>query len=113
MNATLDGPHDLSVDVLERAVPHRGGVFAVGHVDLAGRFRVQRVGRDDYDLRERLRGLIGSGNKFKYTIVPNPQDAFDLECDLFHKFRPPSNIMHPDRPRGSGWRCRHCLQLHL
>lgn len=114
MSTRLDGPYDLSFDSLERALPKRRiGVFAIGHIDPAGIFRVQRVGRDQSDVQERLRGFIGSGNKFKYALAGTAFEAFELECELFHKLKPPSNIMHPDRPQGSGWKCRHCLALHL
>jgi hypothetical protein len=114
MNTLLDGPYDLTFDSLQNELPKsRAGVFALGHVDARGTFRVQRVGRDERDLQERLCGMIGSGTMFKYAIVSTAKEAFDLECDLFHKFRPPSNIMHPDRPRGSEWKCRHCHQLHF
>ena len=114
MTAILSGPYDLCYEVLDKALPmQRGGVFAIGHVDAKGTFRVQRVGRDTLDLRERLRSMIGSGNNFKYAMASTALEAFEIECDLFHKFRPPGNFTHPDRPPGSGWKCRHCLQLHV
>ena len=114
MSIILDGPFDLSFESIERTMPkQRVGVFAIGHVDSNGVFRVQRVGRDDADLQGRLRGMIGSGNQFKFVVVSTAQEAFDLECDLFHRFKPRGNFTHPDRPRGSSWKCDHCLQLHL
>ena len=110
---TLHGPYELSVDSLERSLPRGGGgVFALGYIDSAGRFRVERVGRDEADLKGRLRNLIGSGNLFKYAAV-DAREAFELECEIFHRLRPPSNITHPDRPRGTDWKCRQCLQLHF
>lgn len=113
MKSHLEGPYDLSFDCLEYTIPRQSvGVYAIGHVDAAGVFRVQRVGRDEVDVKERLRCLIGSGNKFKYALAPNAYTAFDMECELFHRLKPPSNITHPDRPRASGWKCRHCLQFH-
>lgn len=113
MQVSLKGPYDLSYDCVEKLLPKaKGGVFAVGYTDAADRFRVQRVGRDGSDLREFLRTLIGSGNKFKFRITATEQEAFELECELFHKLKPPSNFTHPGRPRGSGWKCPHCLQLH-
>jgi hypothetical protein len=36
------------------------------------------------------------------------QTAFERECDLFHDFSPPGNRLHPDRPRGTRWRCHRC-----
>lgn len=113
MSAKMNGPHELSFDCLEQVLPKgRTGVFTLGYVDRDGRFRVQSVGRDDYDLRARLCELIGSSVMFKFAVVPNALDAFERECELFHTFRPPSTIIHPSRPRGTDWQCPQCLQFH-
>lgn len=113
MQPNLNGPYDLTYDTLTKVLPKAGGgVFALGYVDSASRFRVQRVGRDPNSLRRYLSSLIGSGNQFKYRITMTEREAFEIECQLFHELRPPSNFSHPDRPMGSGWRCPHCLQLH-
>jgi hypothetical protein len=114
MTTGLLGPYELSFDGVAQALPSgQCGVFALGHVDAAGTFRVQRVGRDDADLRRRLQGLIGSSNRFKFAPAHSPRLAFESECELFHKFKPPGNIIHPDRQRGSDWKCPHCFQLHV
>lgn len=111
MLITMKGPHALSFDSLQRVLPRsRAGIFALGYVDAEGRFRVQSVGRDDYDVRMRLNELIGSSTMFKFAVVGNAHDAFIEECALFHEFRPPSTIIHPVRPRGTDWQCPHCLQ---
>lgn len=113
MRGDLLGPYELSYDVIERALSNKVcGVFALGHVDAGGTFRIQRVGRDDSDLRGCLQNLIGSSTRFKYAPVASPQVAFERECELFHRFRPPGNIIHPDRPPESGWRCPVCFQNH-
>lgn len=114
MKSSLEGPFALTVDTLRAVVPGKGcGVFAVGEVDERGVFRVQRVGRADNDLQSRLSDLVGAGTTFKYRLTANARDAFERECELFHAFRPPGNIMHPDRPRGSDWRCPQCFQFHF
>ena len=113
MKTSLLGPYDLTYDSLRSVMPAGSrGVFALGYTDDATVFRVQRVGRDGQDLGLRLRSLIGAGNKFKFKLTPTEREAFELECELFHKLRPPSNFSHPDRPPGSDWRCQHCLQFH-
>lgn len=113
MKGELIGPYELSYDTLEKALPDGlCGVFALGHVDAAGIFRVQRVGRDDTNLRRCLQGLIGSSSRFKFLKAVSPQAAFERECALFHKFRPPGNIIHPSRMQGSQWHCPVCLQYH-
>jgi hypothetical protein len=111
MIVTLKGPHTLSFDALQRVLPKaRSGIFALGYIDGEGRFRVQSVGRDDYDVRARLSELIGSSTMFKYAVMTSARDAFLQECALFHELRPPSTIIHPVRPRGTDWQCPHCLQ---
>lgn len=110
----LVGPVELSFDVVDRVLAAAGsGVFALGRVDGAGTFRVERVGRADHNLRESLKSLIGCGNQFKFAVTASAKEAFELECELFHRFRPPSTIIHPGRPPGSDWKCPCCTQLHL
>lgn len=114
MRSGLQGPYELTFDGIAVALPVAlGGVFALGHVDAAGTFRVERVGRDDRDLRGCLQGLIGSSNRFKYAPAASAREAFEQECELFHRLRPPGNIIHPDRPKGSDWRCQVCFQFHF
>lgn len=110
---SLAGPYELFFDRLANVVPERTcGVFALGHVDRAGIFRVQCVGRDDVDLRDRLRELIGSSTSFKFATTETAHEAFLRECELFHTFQPPRNFNHPIRPAGSGWTCRLCRSTH-
>lgn len=114
MNISLKGPHSLSFDALERVLPKsRTGIYALGYVDPDGRFRVQSVGRDDYDVRARLSELIGSSMMFKFAVLGDAREAFEKECALFHELRPPSTIIHPVRPRGTNWQCPHCLRPYL
>ena len=112
MKTSLKGPHTLTFDTLERVLSKsRSGIFALGYEDRSGRFRVQSVGRDDYDLRARLCELIGSSAMFKFATLPSAREGFELECELFHTLRPPSNVIHPGRPAGTVWKRPHCLQL--
>ncbi|MFM9938868.1 MAG: hypothetical protein ACKVP7_05165 [Hyphomicrobiaceae bacterium] len=110
----LEGPYELSVESVEHTVP-RGvpGVYLLGYVDPSGTFRVQHVGRNDVDVRKRLRELIGSSTRFKFAGLANTRDAFEQECALFHKFKPRGVISHPQRPAGSDWKCPVCFQLHF
>ncbi len=112
MKTSMSGPYDLTFDTLERTLSKgRLGVFSLGYVDREGRFRVQSVGRDDYDLRARLCELIGSSAMFKFALMRDPRTAFEHECALFHDLRPPSNFIHPGRPAGSDWKCPRCFQF--
>lgn len=114
MKTAMNGPYELSFDNLERVLPMaRRGIFTLGYVDREGRFRVQSVGRDDYDVRARLCELIGSSVMFKFALTHDARTAFERECELFHDLRPPSNFIHPGRPAGTDWQCPRCLQFHL
>lgn len=105
----LSGPHRLSFDAIDAAVTRTSaGVFALGHADAQGRFCVNHVGRSDLDVRTRLLDCIGSEALFKYGYFASSQAAFEKECELFHDIQPPGNRVHPDRPRGTTWRCPRC-----
>jgi hypothetical protein len=105
----LSGPHRLSFDAIDAAVTRTSaGVFALGHADAQGRFCVNHVGRSDLDVRTRLLDCIGSEALFKYGYFASSQAAFEKECELFHDIKPPGNRVHPDRPRGTTWRCPRC-----
>lgn len=108
----LDGPYRLMVDSIDAVVPDEAvGTFAIGHLDSEGRFVVQYVGRSDKDLRTELRNKIGAEPYFKHRCFETPKEAFEKECELFHTFQPPGNLLHPERPPGSNWSCPHCLAM--
>ena len=105
----LSGPYRLSFDAIDAAVTRKSaGVFALGHADPQGRFCINHVGRSDSDVRGRLLDYIGSDALFKYGYSASSQTAFEKECELFHDFGPPSNRLHPDRPKDTRWRCPRC-----
>lgn len=105
----LTGPYRLSFDAIDAAVTRKSaGVYALGRTDAHGRFCVNHVGRSDSDVRSRLLDFIGSETLFKYRYCSASQTAFEKECELFHDFSPPGNWMHPDRPKGTTWRCPRC-----
>jgi hypothetical protein len=105
----LSGPFRLSFDEIDAAVTRKSaGVYALGRADALGRFCVSHVGRSDSDIRARLLDFIGSEALFKYRYCSATQTAFEKECDLFHDFSPPGNRLHPDRPKGTTWRCPRC-----
>lgn len=105
----LLGPYQLSFDTIDATLTRQSaGVYALGYLDERGRFCINHVGRSDEDLRSQLLHYIGSDPLFKYTYCMSSQTAFERECDLFHDFSPPGNRLHPDRPRGTRWRCHRC-----
>ena len=105
----LVGPFNLCVEGIDVAVRLRSpGVFALGNLDHMNRFQMNRVGRAGEDLRSSLRQLIGSDNLFKFAYTCNGQEAFEKECELFHRFRPGGNFFHPVRPEHTHWLCPFC-----
>jgi hypothetical protein len=108
----LFGPYRLSFDTIYGLITQPSpGVFALGHVDLDGRFCISRVGRAEEDLAARLCSFIGTANLFKFGRLDSAQEAFLKECSLYHDFSPPGNMVHPDRPQGSDWTCPYCTQF--
>jgi hypothetical protein len=105
----LAGPFRLSFDEIDALVTRTSaGVYALGHADADGRFRVNHVGRSDSNLKQQLLETIGSANLFKYAYFSSARTAFEKECELFHDIGPPGNRVHPGRPRGTGWECPRC-----
>lgn len=108
-NSGLAGPYQLSFEAIEAAVTRQSpGVYALGHRDAAGRFSINHVGRSDSDVKARLRDYIGAASLFKFDYFSSAIEAFEKECALFHDIAPPGNRVHPDRPRGTTWRCPRC-----
>lgn len=110
----LLGPYRLSFDEIDRLIARPSpGVLALGQRDEDDAFRVNYIGRDDSDIRDRLRGFIGAEALFKYRLIQSQKAAFEKECELFHDFSPPCTRLHPDRPRGTNWTCPRCVAFAL
>lgn len=108
----LDGPHRLTFEtvssVVSRGLP---GVFALGSEGADEVFYVNFIGRADHDLHMRLLAFIGSDKSFKFQHASNAHEAFLRECELFHKFRPIGNRLHPTKPATTDWTCPRCAFL--
>ena len=87
-------------------------MFALGSMDNAGRFCLSKVGRSDVNVKEALRMFIASESLFKFSYEAGAERAFFKECELFHKFRPQGNMLHPSRPAGTALTCPHCQADH-
>ncbi|MFD3796184.1 hypothetical protein ABZ326_18620 [Streptomyces californicus] len=70
----------------------------------------QYIGRSDTNLRRRLLEHCATkrGDYFTYDLFPTPEQAFVMECSLFHGLRPFRNILHPDRPDHENPSCPFC-----
>ena len=111
-STNLPGPFALTDAQINSTVTKVSpGAYALGRVDENGVFLVERVGRSDYDLNNRLHDYVGKYPSFKADYFPSAAAAFHKECQLFHDFRPTDNDLHPDRPNGLNLRCLHCPEI--
>ena len=106
----LWGPYDLTRTGIANAVQSISpGAYALGKANAEGVFLVYRVGRSDEDVGGRLKDYVNEWYpQFLFGYYSSPRAAFEKECNLYHDFSPPDNIIHPDRPEGSNWRCPRC-----
>lgn len=105
----LLGPYRLNFDAIGAAITRSSaGVYALGYASPDGKFCINHVGRADSDVKARLRDCIGSATLFKFIYLPTPRAAFERECELFHDFSPPGNLVHPGRAAGTSWACPRC-----
>jgi hypothetical protein len=104
---TMRGPFRLTQDILDKSVPRSAGVFALGTLSRKGSIVVTEVGRSDDDVVETLKQRIGRHEAFVYEEAASPRQAFELECELYHQFRPTST--HP-KPDDETWVCPICAK---
>jgi predicted GIY-YIG superfamily endonuclease len=82
------------------------GTYVLYHQD-----RAHYVGRSDTCLRRRLlqHCRTSRAEYFTYDVHPSPEQAFAMECALFHDLRKQLlNILHPARPNFSRTPCPFC-----
>jgi hypothetical protein len=107
----LQGPFSLTPRGIDSAVNVLlPGVFVLGKVkDDDGIFQIRFVGRDDQDLRSSLRQHVADWYpQFFFKVYFSGKEAFEKECELYHKFNPPDNTAHPARNKDTGWTCPCC-----
>jgi hypothetical protein len=102
----LYGPHQLNQQNINQYLAGKGpGVYVLDSTT-DGNFKVDYVGRSDDDLPGRLKKWIGEGYAyFKYGYYKTMKAAFEKECQIYHDFDPPDNIIHPDAPNGTNYVC--------
>ena len=111
--ATLNmvGPFNLTEAEIDKQVTKKSpGNYALGDVR-DGTFYVDYVGRADVDLNKRLKDWVGKYKQFKYSYAASAQAAFEKECNNYHDFKPPHNVIHPARPENSKSKCPRCNAL--
>lgn len=111
----LIGPYQLNENNIQQIVPDCPGVYTLGFPSQRqnNAFVVERVGRSDNDIRERLGSHIANSDysHFMYCYTSSAFDAFVNECHLYHDYDSAENLIHPDRPNGTNWSCPRCDQL--
>ncbi|MFF9429396.1 GIY-YIG nuclease family protein [Streptomyces sp. NPDC014746] len=68
------------------------------------------IGRSDTNLRRRLleHCATARGDYFAYEVHTTREQAYTMECSLYHGLRPLTNILHPDRPDHEYPQCPFC-----
>ena len=87
------------------------GVYVLGPLGAGGHLAVRFTGRSDADLAGNLRQHTDKYDAFGFTRAGSSQEAFEMECRLFHHFEPVDNATHPARPPESDWKCPICQNL--
>ena len=105
----LMGPYPLNRDTIAKVVSQVSpGVYVHSRDGKAAHY----VGRSDQDVRRRLLDHVGSGYRsFWFAYASTPKGAFEQECTLFHRNGGEAgldNLVHPQRPAGSFWKCPVC-----
>ncbi len=105
----LSNLYSLSDDKIDEVVTETSpGVYALDETTTGG-FTVSYVGRADEDLNRRLHHHVrGRYQFFEYVYCSSADAAFEAQCELYHHYRPPDNIGHPERLINSGWKCPRC-----
>jgi hypothetical protein len=106
LTVAVQGPYTLDSKTVDSTVTRTSpGVYVLAG---AASNVAKRVGRSDTDVRTRLKSYVGKYHRFWFAYASSPKDAFEKECHLWHDLKPTDNVIHPDRPIGSGWRCPVC-----
>ncbi|MBI2861944.1 MAG: hypothetical protein HYX89_03895 [Chloroflexi bacterium] len=98
------GKFTLTADDVRRLVTRTSpGVYILSH-DTVARY----VGRSDTDVRQRLLDHIGTYRYFWFEYAVSDREAFYGECQLYHRYNPPDNGVHPAVPPGTHYLCPVC-----
>ena len=101
----LKGNFDLTALIIDANVRHSPGVYALGTAASATELQIDYVGRSDDDVNQSLKTWVGSYRHFQFIDSLTPLVAFEMECRLWHTFRPRGNNVHPARPAKTWYNC--------
>jgi hypothetical protein len=107
---SLRGPYLLSSDRVKLAVTQNSpGVYATGSIKF-GQLEPLYVGRSDDDLAAQLLKQIGIHASFSYAYASSALIAYQMECAMYHAWKPRDNHVHPVKPKDSNPICPVCGQ---
>jgi len=101
------GPFALSEKAIETYARQKGwGVYTLGRFE-SNRFLVLRLGRCS-DLGNELYSYLGAFESFAFVFCVSEKRAFQQECEMYHRLRPPKNKFHPRKTADTDWDCPVC-----
>ncbi|HVN68640.1 MAG TPA: hypothetical protein VMU38_03175 [Candidatus Binatia bacterium] len=106
----LDGPFTLDAKSVGATVKRRrAGVYVLGELHPQGALIARYAGRSDDDLAEQLRRQAGSFTHFVYAYANSPDEAYLMECALYHEWSTQLRSQsHPESRVGSYVKCHFC-----
>lgn len=114
LNSGLGKPMPLDEETIKKEVDNGGdwssaSVFVMGGIrkgsDGKPRFAIRYVRHVDGDLGAVLRQYIGSYKVFRFKFFRSTHNAYDRECEIYHKFNPRDNTDHPTKPKNTKFIC--------
>jgi hypothetical protein len=103
--AEFSGMFALTQNNVDAFTMSQAGVYVLDRSQ-SDPFAVYYVGRSDDDLKGRLKQWVGTRYVyFKYLHTGTTKAAYELECAVYHKLKPPDNIIHPAVPSGTLYSC--------
>jgi hypothetical protein len=106
-----DRVYHFQTEVIERVVaPGQPGNYVLGEKAEAGELYPKLIGRSDTDVKQEQRRKVGTANYGFFKVANSgPNNAYDLECAQYHRFRTQLDDMtHPASTPGSGRTCFLC-----
>jgi hypothetical protein len=104
----LDGPHVLSLRLIEQTIPRKvAGVYVLSARE-GNAINPRRIGRADEDLASALREFVGLYSHFSCAAAQSPASAYAMECELHHAWDLPESPNHPAPPPNGDAVCPVC-----
>ena len=110
----MRGPFNLTSIQIDINVMHQPGTYILVNKNNIAIY----VGRADLDLNLRLKDHLPENENniciersdvvnFYFAHTSSSKNAYILECEWYHKFRPNCNVAHPAKTHFS-WSCPTC-----